>query len=56
MKEIDYKKPVHITDDIWFYPSPKTLYFVVWQRGVDGKRVCTQFTIRHKKLKKYMTK
>lgn len=42
-------KPVHINEDIWFYPTEKHLEFVVY---VGNKP--TQFKITKNKLKKYV--
>lgn len=52
----DNIKPVHITDDIWFYPTDKGFEFVVWStHNKIGNRQATQFTIPKRKLKKYFT-
>jgi hypothetical protein len=57
MKEvkIKYKQPksIKITDDIWFYRSPKFIDFVVWEPKVEGReRICIQFKVSIKKLLK----
>lgn len=54
MKEkIDYTKPVNISKDIWFYPTPKGFSFVVWVE-IGGKKKATQFRLTHKKIKNYL--
>ena len=42
--------PVKINEDVWFYQLNRRLDFVVWQRGRDGKMVCTQFRLLLKRL------
>ena len=54
-KKIDYTKSVKITDDIWFYPHPKSFDFVVWVR-IGNQRQTKQFRLTHKKLKEFMGK
>jgi hypothetical protein len=46
-------KPVNVNDDVWFYPLPKTLEFVVWVTGRDGQRVSTTFRVRKSKIHAY---
>lgn len=49
--KLKYKhKPVEMTKDVWFYQNQRSLQFVVWQTGYDGKRICTQFRLPLKKL------
>lgn len=46
--------PVRITEDVWFYATPKGFDFVVWSQKFLDQRKCTQFRVTHKKLKPFM--
>jgi hypothetical protein len=47
-------KPVHINEDVWFYPTDKGFEFVVWStHNKIGNRQAVQFRITKKKLAKY---
>ena len=53
MNKIELKrklKAIKITEDIWFYQNPRSLDFVVWQKGVDNKKTYIQFKLLLKKL------
>ena len=51
-KKIDYSKSIHINEDVWFYPNPKSFDFVVWAK-IGNQKQAVQFRLTHKKIKEF---
>ena len=52
-KKINYRKSVKITEDIWFYPNPKSFDFIVWVK-IGSQKQAAQFRLTHKKIARFL--
>lgn len=52
-EKINYRNPVKINEDVWFYPTTKGFDFVVWTK-VGVQKFPNQFRVSHKKIIKFL--
>lgn len=52
-EKLNYKSPILINEDIWFYPNKRSFDFVIWAKIGDKKQV-VRFRLTHRKIKKYI--